>query len=387
MVSQGLVFSIFLIFTGAAVLSTLALLTRQSLLVAYILLGILLGPWGLKWVDDSFVIQEISDVGIVFLLFLLGLHLHPQSLWDTLRKISWVGLASSLSFGLVGYLLSRAFHFSPTECWIIGASMMFSSTIIGLKLLPQSMIEHQPIGDMMVGVLLLQDLLAIIVLLTLNASSMQDFGLADVGMIILSLPTLILVAFIFERYLLMPLFTRFDRIREYLFLLAIAWCLSLAELANLFGLSREIGAFIAGVAIASNSISVYLAECLKPIRDFFLVLFFFSVGASFNLNYLPAIYIPALVFAVVMLAFKPVAFSSLMRFVGEEKKLGWELGIRLGQISEFSLLIAYIASTHSLISNQASYLIQASTIFTFIVSSYWVVLRYKTPMSITDISE
>jgi Kef-type K+ transport system membrane component KefB len=182
----------------------------------------------------------------------------------------------------------------------------------------------------------------------------------------------------------MKLFARFDRVHEYIFLLAIAWCLSLSELAKVVGLPYEIGSFIAGVAIAASPISVYIAESLKPIRDFFLVLFFFSMGASFNLHYLHKIILPAAILAGLLLVIKPIIFRWLLTSVSETKHVAWEIGIRLGQTSSFSLLVAYIASQNNLINPAASYLVQATTILTFIVSSYIVVLLYPTPMAISE---
>ena len=158
----------------------------------------------------------------------------------------------------------------------------------------------------------------------------------------------------------------------------------MAQLGVMFGLTHEVGAFIAGVSIAASSISIYIAECLKPIRDFCLVLFFFSVGANFNLNYLPEVALPALVLAGLMLIVKPIVFKGLLRRVGESMEISWEVGYRLGQISEFSLLVAYIAANASLISESASYLIQAATMITFLASSYIVVFKYPTPMASTD---
>ena len=136
MLDDSIIFSIFLIFTGAAVLAALALFARQSLLVAYILLGGIVGPWGLKLVNDPEIIQQIGHIGIIFLLFLLGLNLQPAQLARMLREAIVVTVISSLVFGLIGAAISMVFGFNLHESLIIGSVMMFSSTIIGLKLLP-----------------------------------------------------------------------------------------------------------------------------------------------------------------------------------------------------------------------------------------------------------
>src|SRR3990167_857388 len=235
----GLIFSIFLIFTGAAVLSTIALVTRQSLLVAYILLGMILGPWGMKLVSDSTFIHTIGDVGIIFLLFLLGLHLPPQKLLHTLKEVSWIAFISSFLFAWIGYTAGSLSGYNPTECMIIGAAMMFSSTIIGIKLLPTTILHHQHTGHMMISILLLQDLLAIVVLLLMHGMSVAE-GMSvnvieNLKLVLFGLPLILLFAFLIEHFVLMKLLRRFNRIREYAFLLSIAWCLSMSQLSIYFG--------------------------------------------------------------------------------------------------------------------------------------------------------
>ncbi len=379
-----IVFAIFLIFSGAAVLSTVALYTRQSMLVAYMALGVALGPWGFKLVGDPELVQKTGDVGIIFLLFLLGLHLQPQNLVHMLKKTTIVAALTSLIFAALGYGVGYFYGYSFQECLIIGAAMMFSSTIIGLKLLPTTVMHHQHTGELMISVLLMQDFIAIFVLLMLNAASSGEISAKEIVILVLAFPAMMLLAFLVTRFILLKLFSRFNRIREYMFLLSIAWCLGMAELANRLSLSYEVGAFIAGISIASSPISLYIAENLKPLRDFFLVLFFFSIGASFDLTYLKAVAVPAIILSSLVLIVKPVAFRYLLWKVSETKQVSWEVGIRLGQISEFSLLVAYFGLSHALLTPSASYLIQAATIITFIVSSYLVVMRYPTPVALTE---
>ncbi|CAM4394459.1 MAG: Iron transporter MagA [Legionellaceae bacterium] len=388
MSTDNTVYSIFLIFTGTAILSTLVLYTRQSLLVAYILLGMILGPCGLKLVADTHLITHIGEVGIIFLLFLLGLHLHPQDLWNMLRKVTLVSVISSVIFAAMGYGVGRIFGYTVTESIVIGAAMMFSSTIIGLKLLPTTILHHQHIGEVMIGILLMQDLIAIVVLLLLNtATSGMGFTWSHTITMSLALPALCFIAFVVERFILTKLLARFDQVQEYIFILAIGWCLGMAHLAKIIGLSEDIGAFIAGVSVAAGPIALYIAENLKPLRDFFLVLFFFSIGASFDFSYLSLVIIPALILGMLVLLAKPYLYQFLLRYTGERSRVGKEVGLRLGQSSEFSLLVAHMAassSTVTLISNKTNYLIQAMTIITFIVSCYVVVLLYPTPLALTE---
>ena len=384
MTTDTVLFSIFLIFTGGAILATVALFARQALIVAYIAVGIALGPYGVGMIGDPTVIKEISDVGIIFLLYLLGLDLQPQELWNMLRKATMVTLLSSLVFSSAGFTIAYLFGFSMTESVVVGAAMMFSSTIIGLKLLPTTVLHHQHTGEIIISILLLQDLIAILVLLAVQSMGSGEMAWSELGQLGLALPALAIFAIVVERYVLVPLIARFDTIQEYIFLVAIGWCLGMAELAGVMGLSHEIGAFIGGVALASSPIALFIAESLRPLRDFFLVMFFFSLGASFNLGVVEVVLLPALALAATALLLKPALFRALLRQVGEASGRSLEVGVRLGQISEFSLLIAVTALGAGLISAEASYLIQFATLLTFVVSSYVVVLRYPTPIAISD---
>lgn len=376
-------YTIFLIFTGAAVLSTVVLYTRQSLLVAYILLGAALGPWGMHMITEVSAIQQVGDIGIVFLLFLLGLHLQPQNLIHMLKEVTWIALLSSVAFALASYAIARWFGLAHSDAMVVAAAMMFSSTIIGLKLLPTTILHHQHTGEVMISVLLMQDLIAIVVLILLHGAQ-KGFSWNQLLSVTVTFPLLIAFSFFCEKYILVKLLARFDRTKEYVFLLSIGWCLGMSILAKKLNLSEDIGAFVAGVALAASPISLYIAESLKPLRDFFLVMFFFAVGATFNFDLAQHIIMPALILFAFIMLFKPLFFHYMFVKAGEKNSVAKEVGLRLGQASEFSLLVGTIALESGLISKLTNNLIQATTILTFIASSYIVVLKYPTPMSLTE---
>ena len=384
MENHSIFFTIFLIFSGAALLATVALFARQAMIVAYILLGLIFGPSLLGWVDNADLLQKFADIGIMFLLFLLGLNLHPQKLIALLREATVVTFVSSFIFAIVGTLIAYAFGFAWQEALIIGATLMFSSTIIGLKLTPTTELHHRHTGEIIISILLLQDFIAIILLIVLQASGGKEALAYNLGMLIVALLGISIFAYVMERFILIRLIRRFDKIQEYIFLLAIGWCLGMAELASYLGLSHEIGAFIAGVAIATHRISFFIAENLKPLRDFFLIIFFFAIGASIDLTQLSHVLLPALVLAAAILLGKPLVFGGLLMYEGEQKKPAMEIGFRLGQGSEFSFLIMVLALKMNLIGPQANALIQLATLITFILSTYYVVLRYPTPIAVSD---
>jgi Kef-type K+ transport system membrane component KefB len=384
MQQDPLVFTIFLIFAGAALLATLALYARQALLVAYILIGIAFGPSVLGLVNDPILIQQISHVGIMFLLFLLGLNLPLSKLIPLLQETTLVTGGSSILFAVFGAVLAWLFGFGAMDCLIIGAALAFSSTIIGLKLLPTTVLHHKRSGEIIISILLIQDIAAIIILLILQAGGHGGLSWMQIAWRIAALPALMTIAYLLERFVLYRLMARFNKIHEYIFLMTIAWCLGFAELATSLGLSLEIGAFIAGVALARNPIALFIGESLKPLRDFFLIIFFFSLGAGFDLAMLGEVVVPAILLSLLVLLGKPLAFRLLLQQSGEDTQRAGEIGVRLGQISEFSLLIAVLALELGVITMQASYLIQLATLLTFIFSSFIIVRRYPTPIALND---
>ena len=374
----------FWIFSGAAALATAALFTRQPMIVAYLALGALLGPYGLAWVTDGAQLRAIGEIGIIFLLFLLGLEMQPRKLLVVLRESLWVGLLSSALFLALGAALALAFAFSLQDALLMGLAVSFSSTIIGIKLLPTTALHHRHIGELVVSLLLLQDCLAILALVGL-AHFAPGLGEAkSLWVTILALPALLAVAAAGVRFILLPLISRFDVIQEYVFLLAVGWCLGLAQIAEALGLSLELGAFVAGVTLATSPIALFLAEALRPLRDFFLVLFFFTVGAGLNLALVPSILMPALALSALVLLAKPVIYRVLLDQFKEQGSLAWEVGFRLGQISEFSLLLVLLAGQAALLSEGAITTIQTVAVLTFILSSYVVVLRYPTPIALDE---
>jgi len=379
---QDIVFSFFLVFAGAMVLATFALFTRQPLLIAYIALGAIVGPFGMGWIEHPDELADMADIGIIFLLFLLGLDMQPSALFAVLRKAMLVALASSLVFFAAGFALTQAFGFSTMDSVIIGLAMMFSSTIIGLKLLPTTVLHHKHIGELMIGLLLIQDMLAILVLILLGV--LEGGSSMPVWQPFIALPLLAVACYLLVKGVLLPLTVRFDRYHEYLFILAIGWCLAVAEGAKLVGLTHEIGAFIAGVTLATSPIAQFIAISLKPLRDFFLVMFFFALGARFNLQLLADVALPAMLLALLVLVLKPVSFRLLLGRFSERRELAWDVGLRLGQISEFSLLIGFVAVQSALLSEQGSLLIQATAILTFVISSYIVVFSLPNPIAVSD---
>ncbi|MDE0036963.1 MAG: cation:proton antiporter [Gammaproteobacteria bacterium] len=379
----GIIESFFIIFTGAAALAAVALYTRQPLIVAYIAIGCLVGPHGIALVSDDRLLAEIGEIGIIFLLFLVGLDLPPAKLKDMIGESVLTALASTAVFYALGFGVMVAFGFTLVEALVAGTACVFSSTILGIKLLPTTVLHHRHIGEIVISLLLIQDLLAIIALLILAGFDAQGGVLSTTLTVLVALPVVALVAYLGVRFFVVPLLARFDVFQEFTFLLAVGWCLGIASLSQALYLSWEIGAFVAGVSLANSPIAQYITENLRPLRDFFLVLFFFAVGAAINPSLLLDVWLPTLVLAVVLVATKPPVFRALLRWQKESDRVSREVGYRLGQASEFSLLLVFVAGT-ALLSAEAAHVVQGATVLTLLLSSYLVVFRYPSPIAVSE---
>lgn len=369
-----------LIFAGAALFATLFLYLKQPIILAYIALGIVVGPKGFGLINDAEQIEQLSHIGIILLLFLIGLNFQPAKLVGLLGRVGIVTLATCLLFMLLGLGAALAFGYPMVDSLIIGAALMFSSTIVSLKLLPTTQLHHHHLGEVMISVLLLQDVIAIVLILLVAEGGMDNI-VTSTALLLLKLIVLSVMAFVIVKLIITRLFLKFDVIKEHTFILALGWGLLVAGAAEMLGLSFEMGAFIAGISLATVPIALVIAEELKPLRDFFLILFFFSIGAKFDLLVSQQLIIPGLVITALLMAAKPLFFNLGFKAIGESPKISAQLGVRLGQASEFSLLVAFSALASGLIEARSSYLIQLIVVLTFIVSTYWVVFAYPTPIS------
>ncbi len=368
----------------AAILSYIAVILKQPIILAYIFSGVLIGPWGLKWIQHVEFIDDISHVGITLLLFLAGLNLHPQKLIRLFKKTVMATLGNCFFSFLIAFCFALLFRFGIIDSLCIGLALMFSSTILAVKLLPTTELHHKRIGAVCIGVLIMEDLLAIAVLAFIRCLDASE-GVA-ISFIILTIKLCIFlgVLALFEQFVLRKVMKHVERLHEVLFILGLAWCFGVASISNSMGLFYETGAFFAGVILARHPISLFISEKLKPLRDFFLVLFFFTLGAKLDLLIMKKIFLPAVILAGIFILVKPWLFKKFFLFAGETASFSKEAGIRLGQLSEFSLLVVIMALDLGHISTEAAQLVQLTTIFTFIVSSYIIVFSYPTPIGMSE---
>ena len=368
------------IFAGAALVATLFLYLKQPIILAYIVLGIIVGPKGLGLVSDAEQIEQLAHIGIILLLFLIGLNFQPAKLVGLLGRVGIITLATSAVFVLISLAATLALGYPLVDSLVIAVALMFSSTIVSLKLIPTTQLHHHHVGKVMISVLLLQDVIAIVFIVLISEGGTDNIAIS-VALLLLKLVMLSAASFFVVRFVITALLIKFDVIKEHTFLMTLGWGLFVAGIAEMLGLSLEMGAFIAGVSLATVPIALVIAEELKPLRDFFLILFFFSIGAEFDLVVSQQLILPGLVLTALLMIAKPQIFKWGFKAIGETPQNSAELGIRLGQASEFSLLIAFSALASGLIEARSSSLIQLVVVLTFVVSTYWVVNVYPTPIS------
>lgn len=364
------------IVAASALLAWLAVVLRQPIIMAYVAGGMLAGPWGFKLVSGTEFIDAVSQFGIILLLFHAGVVLPPRRLGQLFRQTLVVTLGQFLLTWTGATLLSLALGFGLKSSALVGLSMIFGSTILLLKLIPTNTLHHQRMGAFAVAVLLADDILAVSILSLLS-------GVGHPALLLAKGLMLAAAAFVTEHLVLRRMMVRAEHYHEVLFLMALGWGVGMAMAAHFIGFSPVVAAFIAGVALARGPLAVFLAEGLKMFRDFFLVFFFFVLGAQFNFGQAGAIILPSLALALAVMSFKVLGFSTLFRLVGEAKKFSWEAGIRMSQGSEFALVIA--AALHGLghIDLRAWQVIQITIIITMVISSYLVVFLLPTPLGVT----
>lgn len=362
----------------SALLAWVMLILRQPIIIGYIAAGVILGPWGLRFVNNLELINHISDIGITLLLFMAGITLHPEKRMHVFGTSLLITIATSLIFAAVSGLILLSLGFTPLESFVAGSAMIFSSTILVVKLMPTITLHQQRMGTLSIAVLIMQDLIAILLITLIKGNA--NLSLTDGLTSILKGGLLVAGTMFLERFIVSRVIAHAEHYTELLNLIVLAWCFSVSLAADAMGLSHESGAFIAGLSLAANPISRYISEELRFFRDFFLVLFFFALGAKLDFMLMRNIALQALLMAIVMLLTKPAIFISALRIAGENAKFSRELGIRLGQNSEFSFIIAVIATEHGLLSISASQLVQMTAILTMAASSWFIVSFYPTPL-------
>jgi len=366
-----------LIIVIATVIAGVMRLLKQPLIMGHILTGILVGPYFLGIFSHKETVEVFSQIGISILLFIVGLSLSPKIIKEV-GKISLItGLGQVVFTTFFGTLIARAFGYNLVSSLYIAIALTFSSTIIILKLLSDKRDTEKLYGRIAIGFLLVQDLVAITILIVVSTFTQGD----SAGLIILQTAlkgVIALLALSFISLKMLPkLSTFFAQSQEYLFLFSIGWGFGMALLFSLLGFSVEIGALVAGVTLSVSPFAQEMSNKLKPLRDFFLILFFISLGSTLQIQNINAFIVPAIVFSLFVLIGNPLIMMVLTGAQGFNKKTSFNAGLTVAQISEFSLILVLLGVKLGHVSYNVLSLVTLVGIVTISASSYLILYSNK----------
>ena len=359
-----------IIIVFVTVVSLIVRLLKQPLILGYILTGLLLGPSLLNLIPQNDTFETFSTIGIAQLLFIIGLGLSATVFKKLGRVVVLTALLELVVVGSIGFFIGAGFGFSFTEALLIGLALFFSSTIIIVKMLSDKKEQTRLHGQIAIGVILLDDIIATIALLFIAAGKGGGFGISELGLLFIKGILLAAALYLVSTKILPRLTKQFASSQELLYLFTLAWGFGVATLFDQIGFSIEVGALFAGVSLAALPYSQEMASRLKPLRDFFLVLFFITLGGSLDTNNLAAGILPAIVLSAVVIFIKPLTVMMSLGLFGYTKRTSFKAGINLSQISEFSIILIVIAATAGIVSPHLSAIITLVAIITIATSTY-----------------
>ncbi len=363
----------------AAVIGAIAVRLRQPLIVAFIVVGILVGPSIFGWVSANDQVDLLAKLGIALLLFVVGLKLDLH----IIRTMGPVALATGLGqvffTSVVGYFLAIALGMSPVTALYVAVALTFSSTIIIVKLLSDKREVDALHGRIAIGFLIVQDIVVVLVMIGLAAlgETGDVAGLGQEAIAVMVKGVLFIVAIgVLMRYVLTPLLHQLARSPELLVLFAIAWAVALGAAGAHLGFSKEVGAFLAGVSLASTPYREAIGSRLVSLRDFLLLFFFIDLGAGLELATLGAQVLPAIVLSLFVLIGNPLIVMIILGVMGYRKRTGFLAGLTVAQISEFSLILGALGLSLGHIDTDTMGLITLVGLITISASTYMILYSY-----------
>lgn len=376
---EALFFEIGLVIISAALVGVVGYFLRQPLVLAYIAAGILIGPSVLGLVQDVHVIEIIAEVGIMLMLFLVGLEMNPKRL----KNLGWVALVAGvgqvLFTGGIGYLLALWFGFEALPALYLAIALAFSSTVIAVKLLYDKRDNNALYGQVTIGILLIQDVIAIIALLVLAGfkEGGGGVGLVEFGWLLGKGVLMVLGAVFIAGRLLSYLYNKIATSNELLILFSLAWAFGVALLASWLDFNIAIGAFVAGVSLASLPYTFEINAKAKILRDFFITIFFVALGAGMVFTSMGPLILPFIVLSLFVLIGNPLIILWLMGLLGYDKRTSFFTGLAVGNISEFSLILVTLGLSLGHLEVQTVAMVTLIAVLTMTISSYGMTYNNK----------
>ena len=361
----------------ATIVSGVMRLLKQPLIIGYILTGILVSPYALNIIHSHELIGAFSDIGIALLLFIIGLNLNIKTIKDVGGISIKAGVLQVLLTTAFGFFISLAFGFSWVISLYIAIALAFSSTIIITKLFTDKGEIDSLHGKISVGILLVQDLIVVFVLLFISSFTKGLNLITILTQSILIMVALVLGIFLFGKFILSKIMKLAAKSQELLFLVAFSWCLLVCAAFYVSNFPIEIGALLAGVTLASTPYRFEIASKMKPLRDFFLVIFFVSLGSQLIFGNIGPYIAPIIVLSLFVIIVKPLIIMTLMGIFGYRKRTSFQTAIALAQISEFSLIFIALARDLSSVPQDIVSLITIIALVSILTSSYMILHSRK----------
>lgn len=366
---------------AATALAYVAKLTRQPLLLAYLGAGVLIGPIGLKWIHDQHTIERLAELGLAFLLFIVGLEIDVKKLLDSGKVASVTTVVQVAGAGLLGWGAARLLGYEGLPAAYLGVAIAFSSTMIVVKLLADRFELDTGPGHITLGILLVQDVLAIVVLAVqpeLGGGGGGGSPLMTIAFSAVRGLALLFGALAVSRWVLPPIFRFVAKVPEVLLLSAISWCFVVCYAALKADFSVAMGALIAGVSMSTFPYSIDVVAKLQSLRDFFVTLFFVSLGMLITMPTAATI-VATLVLSAVCIVSRFVTIWPTVRALGYDNRTGILSSIHLAQVSEFALIIAIlgVSEKYKHIDRDIVSIIVLSLVVTSTLSTYMIQFSHK----------
>ncbi len=372
-VVENTFYQLALVLLLACGIGVIAYRLKLPLVVSYLLAGLLLSVVRLFDLGHSPVFEVFPDIGIAFVLFLIGMELKLSEFKLLGKPIFVTALGQIAVSTMLGFGIAKLLGFTGTEALYLGLGLAFSSTVVVVKMLLDSRDLTSLYGKLSVGMLLVEDLVAIVVLMliSVNGSVADLSGQNTTALLMLLAKALALFAttFVLAKYLLTKIFEYTAHSVELLYISSITWCFTFTSFAIFLGFSVEIGAFLAGVALASSPYHIQIQAKIKPMRDFFLALFFIYLGAKAQFVDFGSILPIVLIFTLYALVAKPAVYAFLLSRFGFRKHTLFQTALNLSQISEFSLVVLLVGVNAGLVNSKLISIMALVAVLSITVSS------------------
>jgi Kef-type K+ transport system membrane component KefB len=339
----------------SSVFGFIILKLRLPLIVSYLLTGVTLSFLPIFDTTQSVVLHIFPDIGIAFVLFLIGMELDFREIKTLGKPIIISGLGQVIISTFLGFAIADLLGFKPVESFYIGLGLAISSTVVVIKMLLEKKDTASIYGKLSIGISLVEDLISIIVLMFISISGAAlTIGVKDLtpfGILLLKGTILFFTTYLIARFVARYIFASIAKSTELLFFTAIAWCFLFTTYAQFLGFSVEIGAFLAGVALASSPYHFQIQGKIKPLRDFFLALFFIYLGSQVQLGDLKHGWLAIIIFTLCALLLKPFIYLLFLSIFGFRRHTLFQTSLNLSQISEFSLIILLVGVQAGIVSS------------------------------------